>query len=134
MSDLIRIIDLKVWPHIGVPEEERAQRQRLLISVEMRAAKFPKAALADDLALTLNYALVAERIKTFVVEKPRKLLETLAEDLAQELLGAFPIRKLRLEIKKFIIPNTKYVSVEIERKAAKRKKATAPKSEDAASE
>ena len=33
--DTIAIEDLEVWFHVGVPDEERAHAQRLLISVEM---------------------------------------------------------------------------------------------------
>jgi FolB domain-containing protein len=122
MSDLIRIIDLEVWTRIGVPDEERAQPQRLLINLEMRVAGFAKAAASDDIARTINYFDVAQYITNFANECPRKLLERFAEELAGGLLNAFPIKKLRLEVKKFILPNAHHISVEIERKARKSKK------------
>jgi len=121
MSDLIRVVDLEISTHIGVPEEERAQPQRLLVTLEMRVDDFSKAAGKDDVALTVNYFDVAQYVKSFAQERPRKLLETFAEELAYDLLGAFAIKKLRLEVKKFILPETRYVSVEIERKARKAK-------------
>jgi dihydroneopterin aldolase len=122
MSDLIRIVDLEVWARIGVPDEERALPQRLLVTLEMRVDGFREAAASDDVSLTVNYADVAQYIRNFATERPRKLLETFAEDLSDGLLGAFLIKRLRLEIKKFVLPNTNHVAVEIERKAKKTKK------------
>jgi len=115
MSDLIRVVDLEIWTCIGVPEEERAQPQRLLVTLEMQVNDFSSAAADDDVALTVDYYEVVQCIKGFASEKPRKLLETFAEELASDLLRAFAIHKLRLEVKKFILPETRFVSVEIER-------------------
>src|SRR5260221_408614 len=109
MSDLIRVVDLEVWTHIGVPEEERAGRQKLLVTLELYVKGFTEAAQADDVSLTVNYFTVAQRVKNIAAGKPRKLLETLAEELATDLLEAFPIKKLTLEIKKFILPDARYV-------------------------
>ena len=118
MSDLIRVVDLEVWSRIGVPDEERAQPQRLLVTLEMRVDDFSHAAARDDIRRTVDYFLVAQEIKKFAEEKPRRLLETFAEELAQELLAAFSMKTVRLEIKKFILPNAAYVSVCIERTSA----------------
>ena len=117
MSDLIRVVDLEVRAHIGVSPAERARAQKLLISLEMGVDSFRPAARRDDIALTVNYFDVAERVKALVAkDRPRKLLETLAENIATELLAAFPIKSLTVEIKKFILPGTRWVSVQITRK------------------
>ena len=115
MSDLIRVVDLEVFAYIGVPDEERTTAQQLLVSLEMAVGSFATAAKADDVALTVNYYDVAERVKALVAERPRKLLETLAENLATDLLARLPIERLTIEIKKFILPDAKWVSVQIER-------------------
>jgi 7,8-dihydroneopterin aldolase/epimerase/oxygenase len=117
MSDLIRIVDFEVFAHIGVPEEERRNAQRLLITLEMTVATFAHAAKTDDLARTVNYYDVAQRLALITSKRPRKLLETLAEEIATEVLKNYPMQKLTLEIKKFILPGTQYVSVKIERQA-----------------
>ena len=117
MSDLIRIVDLEVPTHIGVPDEERAAAQMLLVSLEMAVASFAPAAKADDVTLTVNYFDVAQHVKALAASRPRKLIETLAEELATDLLATFPIRKLTLEIKKLILPDARHVSVQIERSA-----------------
>jgi len=117
MSDLIRVVDLEVFAHLGVPDEERRAAQRLLISLEMSVAGFADAARTDDLVHTVNYDDVAQRVRSVATERPRKLLETLAEEIASDVLKNYDVRKLTLEIKKFILPDTQYVSVKIERTA-----------------
>jgi FolB domain-containing protein len=118
MSDLIRIVDLEVFSYLGVPEEERREPQRLLITLEMNVASFAHAAKTDELSRTVNYYDVAQRLQMIAGKRPRKLLETLAEEIATEVLKNHSIQKLTLEIKKFILPDTQYVSVRIERHAS----------------
>jgi dihydroneopterin aldolase len=115
MSDLIRIVDLEVFAYIGVPEAERREAQRLLISLELGCDSFSHAAGTDNLAWTIHYGDVAGQVKKLVAKRARKLLETLAEEIAFDLLKTFPIRKISIEIKKFILPDARYVSVKIER-------------------
>jgi 7,8-dihydroneopterin aldolase/epimerase/oxygenase len=115
MFDLIRVVDLEVWAHIGVPDEERARPQRLLITLELRGGDFRRAAKADDVRQTVDYAAVSQWVKNIAEERPRHLIETLAEDIATKLPKLFPIDNLKVEIKKFILPNAQYVSVSIER-------------------
>ena len=118
MSDLIRVIDLEVLSCIGVPDVERRQPQRLLISLEISVDSFSHAAGTDNLAWTINYADVVEHVKHVTARRARKLLETLAEELTFDLLKTFPMKKITLEIKKFVLPDAQYVSVKIERSHA----------------
>jgi len=115
MSDLIRVIDLEIFAHIGVPDAERRDPQRLLISLEMSVDSFSHAAGTDNLAWTINYDDVVQHVKNLAAKRARKLLETLVEEMASDLLKTFPIKKITLEIKKFVLPDTRYVSVKIER-------------------
>jgi dihydroneopterin aldolase len=118
MSDLIRVVDLEVFARVGVPDEERREAQRLLISLEMAVGSFSHAAGTDNLARTVNYFDVARHVQAFAADRARKLIETLAEELATELLVSFPIKAITLEIKKFVLPGARYVSVQIERARA----------------
>jgi dihydroneopterin aldolase len=119
MSDLIRIADLEAWTRLGVPNEERAKPQMLLVTLTMTVDDIGPAARTDDVRLTINYADVATKVKDFAAARPRRLLETFAAELADELLAAFPIRHLRLEVKKFVLPDARHVAVEIERPGRK---------------
>jgi dihydroneopterin aldolase len=115
MSDIIRIVDLEVWSYIGVPDAERVQPQRLLVTLELQCASFSHAAGTDNIAWTINYAQVAEHARQLAMKRARHLIETLAEELAADLLKAFAIRKIDIEIKKFPLPDAQHVSVRIER-------------------
>jgi dihydroneopterin aldolase len=119
MSDLIRIVDLEAWTRIGVTAGERSQPQMLLVTLTMSVDDIGLAARRDDLRLTLDYAEIAATVKKFGSGKVRRLVETFAVDLADELLAAFPIRHLRLEVKKFILKDARHIAVEIEREGRK---------------
>ena len=45
----------------------------------------------------------------------RALIETLAEEIAAELLARFPLQAVELELRKFILPDTAFVAVRIRR-------------------
>ena len=115
MSDLIRVVDLEVRARLGVPEAERAAPQRLLISLELEVGSFARAAQADDVALTVDYAVVALRVKALAESEERKLVETLAEEIAALVRKEFAVTRVRVRIAKFVLPDAARVEVEIER-------------------
>jgi dihydroneopterin aldolase len=112
--EAIKIKDLTVQYHIGVPEAERAKPQRLLISVEMKG-DFGKACETDDLSATIDYGAVSRRLQAFGEGRSWKLIEKLASDIGQMILEEFRPAGVEVEVKKFIIPQAKYVSVKVER-------------------
>ena len=112
----ILIVDLEVFYHVGVPDEERAQAQRLLLSVEMEH-DFSRAAQTDDLTHTINYYAVTQRLLKLGEGRSWKLIETLASDIAQLVLAEFQAMAVTVEVKKFIIPQARYVAVSLFRRA-----------------
>lgn len=112
--DTIIISDLEVHYHIGVPDAERANPQRLLISLELDH-DFTSAAAADDLNQTLNYDAICQRLKGLGEGRSWKLIETLAVHIAETIRREFKPTRIRVIIKKFIIPGTQFVAVRIER-------------------
>jgi 7,8-dihydroneopterin aldolase/epimerase/oxygenase len=110
----ITIVDLEVFYRVGVPDAERAQPQRLLLTVEL-AADFAAAATTDQLDRTIDYYAVSQRLLKFGEGRSWKLIEKLAADIADELLREFQPQSVTVEIKKFIIPQAKYVSVSLSR-------------------
>ncbi len=111
MNQII-IKDLAVNYRVGVPDEERAQPQKLLITLEM-AYDFSAAARKDDIAKTVDYALVSQRILRFGDRRNWKLIETLACEIAETLTREFRLQSIQVEIKKFIIPEAQYVAVRV---------------------
>ncbi|MEO7297144.1 MAG: dihydroneopterin aldolase [Verrucomicrobiota bacterium] len=110
----IIIKNLEVFYHVGVPDEERATPQRLLITVEMEH-DFSKAARTDDLNHTINYFAVTQKLLKFGEERNWKLIEKLADDVAALVLQDFHARAVCVEIKKFVIPQASYVAVRVEK-------------------
>src|SRR4051812_19391091 len=112
--DIITIKDLEVFYCVGVPDEERATPQRLLLTVEMEH-DFHAAAVEDELSDTIDYFSVSQRLLKFGDGVHWKLIETLAVDLAQMILEEFGPRSVEVEVKKFILPNARYVSTRVMR-------------------
>ena len=76
----ISIVDLEVFYRVGVPDAERAQPQRLLLTVEMES-DFSKAAKTDSIADTIDYFAVSQQLLKFGNGKSWKLIEKLAADI-----------------------------------------------------
>lgn len=114
--DTITIQDLEVRYHIGVPDEERVHPQRLLLTLEMEH-DIRRAASGDDLAHTINYYAVSQRLLKLGEGRSWKLLETLVEEIAGIVLREFGASAVTVEVKKFIIPEAKHVAVRIRRSA-----------------
>jgi dihydroneopterin aldolase len=112
--DVIRVCDLEVFYRVGVPAEERANPQRLLLDIRMES-DFREAAATDDLTKTIDYFAVTQRLLKFGEGREWKLIEKLAQDIAATILNEFKPAAVRVEVKKFIIPETRYVSVAVER-------------------
>ncbi len=115
--DIIHIKNLEIWAKHGVFPEENALGQKFMVSADLYT-DIRRAGLEDDLNHSIDYGAVSHRIKRFMEENTCKLIEAVAERMAACLLQEYPIRKIRLEIKKPWAPvglPLDTVSVEIER-------------------
>jgi FolB domain-containing protein len=117
LPDEIHIEQLDVFTRVGVPEEERANPQRLTVNISFWSNQ-QTSDLADHIERTVNYSTVAEETKNFVRDQSVSLIETLAEQLASHLLKRFPIQKVTIELRKFALQDAKYVSVTVTRAAS----------------
>ena len=110
----IYITDLEVFYRVGVPDAERAQPQRLLLSLEL-TTDFIAAAQTDAIADTIDYFAVTQRLLHFGAGREWKLIEKLAADIADATLAEFPAQAVTVLVKKFIIPQTRHVAVSLTR-------------------
>jgi FolB domain-containing protein len=110
----ISIVDLEVFFQIGVTDEERVKPQRLLITVEMDY-DFSTAALSDRLEKTINYFEVSQELLKYGNGRNWKLLEKLTVNIADFVMARFRPEAVTVEIKKFPIPQARYVSVAVAR-------------------
>jgi dihydroneopterin aldolase len=106
----ITIEELEVWSRIGVPDAERASAQRLLVTVSMDVP-VPD---ADTLDRTIDYAAVADWVRGVAGAGERRLIETLARELGEGLCSRFGVARAGVEIRKFILPATRWVAVRFE--------------------
>jgi dihydroneopterin aldolase len=117
----ISIVDLEVHYRVGVPDAERAKPQRLLLSVEMEF-DFSKAAETDSIKFTIDYFAVSQSLLHFGEGKSWKLIEKLGADICQMILAQFKPAKVSVKVKKFVIPESRYVSVTIAKTLTKARK------------
>jgi dihydroneopterin aldolase len=110
MTSVLSLVDLEITCHLGVPPEERAQPQKILCTAVFPVPNLKKAAETDNLEHTVNYYDLCLLLKKTAKQKERKLIETLAADLSQAALAAFPLPWIDLELKKFILPDTRHIS------------------------
>ena len=98
--DIIYLHGLKVDCVIGVWEWERRIRQTIRIDLDM-GFDITKAAQSDALEDTLSYKDVAKRVTAFVGASEYTLVEKLAGEVADLLLGEFPVQWCRVRVNKF---------------------------------
>ena len=114
LPDSIHIEQLEIFTCIGVPEKERSTPQRLTVSITLWP-KQDSRDLGDQIDKTVNYSAVAEEAKSFARDQSVNLIETLADRLAMHLLGNFAIQKIKVELRKFVLQDAKFVSVTVTR-------------------
>lgn len=109
-SSKITLADLEAYYCVGVTEQERAKPQRLLLTVELNL-DFARAAASDQLEETINYQSVADDLLHFGEGRSWRLIEKLATDIAAFVLGRYTADSVTVEVKKFVIPQARYVAV-----------------------
>ena len=112
--DQIVISNLELSCNIGITEEEQAEPQRLTVSLVLEL-NLTCGAMEDRIENTIDYFAVAQSVKAFAAARPRRLIETLAEEIAGHVINRFNVWRLSLELRKYILPDTEYVAVRIER-------------------
>jgi FolB domain-containing protein len=110
----ISIVELEVFYCVGVKDEERAEPQRLLVTVDM-SLDFSSAAVSDRIERTINYAEVAQELLTYGQGRSWKLLEKLVANIADLIMARYKPLAVAVEIKKFSVPKAKHVSVSLTR-------------------
>jgi FolB domain-containing protein len=113
----VHIEQLKVLARVGVSQAERSKRQRLVLNITLWPARDLRD-IKDSIQRTVDYSDLCQNTRNFISEQSPKLLETLANDLASHLLRKFRIRKISLEIRKFVLKDAAYASVTVIRHAS----------------
>lgn len=114
MMDRIIIKDANFYCNIGVSSKERSKKQKIFVDAEM-FFDTRKATQKDDLKFTINYSDVYDLMKNIAEKKEYRLIETLANEIAGDILDKFKTGKVAVKVKKRLT-NMKYAAVEVARK------------------
>lgn len=115
--------DLLLDAAIGVYASEHGRRQRIRINVDLAveddgARPLSRAPVGRDaLPRVVDYAAVAARVRAIVSAGHVRLVETLAERIAENCLEDPRVAVARVRVEKLdIIPDAASVGVEVERR------------------
>lgn len=103
MTDQIAITGIRATGYHGVYEHERRDGQEFIadvvLSLSLRAA-----AASDDVAETVHYGEVAEKVAAILAGDPVDLIETVAERIAAAVLGWPLVEAVRVTVHKPAAP------------------------------
>ncbi|MDV2477023.1 dihydroneopterin aldolase [Rhodococcus zopfii] len=99
MSDRIELRGLRVRGNHGVFEHEKRDGQDFLIDLVVWTDLAP-AASSDDLDDTLHYGILAERAAAIVAGPGRDLIETVAGEIADDVLTDPRVERVEVTVHK----------------------------------
>jgi dihydroneopterin aldolase len=85
MADRIELRGLTVRGNHGVFDHERADGQDFIVDLTVWF-DLATAAASDDLADTLDYGALAQRAADIIAGPPRNLIETVAAEIAEDVM------------------------------------------------
>ncbi len=116
-NDTIFIEQLEFYAYHGASDEEQTVGHRYSVDVSLKVDT-RTAGHSDNLADTVNYSRVAKRVVAIGTSEQFRLLEALAQRLADVILDEFPVQSVQLRVRKIRPPMNVIadaVGVEIER-------------------
>ena len=115
MNDKIILTGIEVYGHHGCSAEEQQRGQIIKVDLELNL-DFSKAGKTDDIAETVDYSEILFHVEKIVCGKSRKLIETVAEEIAEKLLVNYKkIESLKVTLHKpFANLPIKYDDVAVE--------------------
>ncbi len=103
MKGRVALEGLEFHAYHGVYPHERSSGNKFEVDIVVET-EFESSAFEDDLSGTINYEDLYSIVKT-EMEKPSKLLETVAHAISKQVLSAFPNAvKVDVSISKFNPP------------------------------
>jgi len=115
-EDRLTLANVKLMPRIGVTPGERRQPQLCQADVTLYG-EFAAAASTDELDKALNYSKIHATVLQSSHEREFNLLETLAYQIARDVLRSFPATRVDVRVRKrpaSLADKLDYVEVEVE--------------------
>jgi dihydroneopterin aldolase len=102
-SDRIVLTAMRFEGHHGVGDAERATTQTIEVDVEMSLDLAP-AGRSDDKADTVDYGHVFELVRDIVEGRSFRLLEAIADTVAQAVLARPKVESVTVRVRKLRVP------------------------------
>lgn len=118
-KDFISLKGIRAIGHHGIFAEERSKGQEFIVDLELHLP-LKKAGELDEISQTVDYGLIALQVHKHIIGDPVNLIETLAENISQEILQNKLIEKVVVTVHKPNAPITvdfSDVSVTLTRKS-----------------
>lgn len=119
MADRISLKGIQFYAYHGVPDAEQATGHRYEVDVVMEA-EIAAAAAADEVTATVDYGAVARAVIEIGTGCQCRLIETLADRIARQVLATQPrVEGVTVQVKKLLPPIpgvVEYAAVEITRR------------------
>ena len=112
--DRLALRDILCMCHIGVTEEERRERQRLEVDLELYA-DLEEAGRSGDLSKTIDYRDVCESVRGHLESGTFHLIEAAARGVLDLILSKFPVSRVVVRVRKFVLARVGHVEVQMER-------------------
>jgi dihydroneopterin aldolase len=103
MADRIELRGLTVRGHHGVFDHERRDGQDFVIDVTVWI-DLEAAAASDDLTDTYDYGVLAQRTAAIVSGPPRNLIETVAAEIAEDVMTDERVHAVEVAVHKPAAP------------------------------
>ena len=99
MADRITLTGLELFGHHGVFPDEKRDGQGFVVDLTIWL-DLTEAAASDDLAGTVNYGELAQLAAGVVTGPPRDLIETVAAEIADEIMRRYPVHAAEVTVHK----------------------------------
>ncbi len=97
--DCLVLKNLPLEVRLGVREHEQLRPQRVRVDLRL-FLDLEEACRTDDITRTVDYALLAEDLQTYVQTRSWNLIETLARAVTQRILDRYPVEKAEIHLHK----------------------------------
>ena len=99
VADRILLQGMRFFAFHGNNPEERELGQPFVVDLEIEA-DLSVAGTSDSLDDTINYAALYRAVKGVMEGPPRNLLEAVAQEIADAVLGSFAVDGVRVRVRK----------------------------------
>ena len=113
-DDRLALRDILCMCHIGVTEEERRERQRLEVDLEL-FLDLGEAGRTADLKKTIDYREVCDEVRGHLEGGSFPLVEAAAASVLDLVISRFPARRAVVRVRKYVLSRVGHVEVQMER-------------------